>query len=340
MPRSAIKLIVVLFVVLAAAATIAASRSKPAPPLVAADHPDAPTVAYQGKTYRVVGGAVYEPQGGMLHYVERIYATDFHDRNYVREATQVYRIVDGRRYPVLLRIDEGFESAERIADLVGPDRPWHSITLQSPRAPTVERYVELRQRVLRGRGEFLDNRIEPSTAQAHSGKKALRALAVPPGNGASFSKASLESELVYFVKGDEVRLSAWFYIARGRPVGLLDVESSYVLEYPGMRILLDEALSPRVELKWADKPTYRASGDVRLPVGRWVELRLHMILSDRNDGRVELWVDGTSVIRARGQTLPLADTVYDRIEIGITANTGETAEVFVDDVRMAKGPFP
>jgi hypothetical protein len=72
------------------------------------------------------------------------------------------------------------------------------------------------------------------------------------------SKASLETGLAYFVRGDDFWYSAWYFIVGGQPLGLVDLESTYIDEGPGPRVLLSETGAPRVELKWADKPTYRA----------------------------------------------------------------------------------
>ena len=309
--------------------------------LNAGDYPDAPTVVGQGKSYKIVRGAAYEVRGRSLVFVRQLYDPDVYAKSYRREGGTIYRVVDDtHRYPVLTSIDEGFEGAGNVRDLVGPKLQWHSITLQSPRAPSVSSYVKLRERVLSGSGDLMDNRLEVSTVRAHGGSRSLRAYAVAPDDymvaHGYVSKASLECELAYFAKGDHIWFSGWFYIAQGTPVGILDLESSYVDEYPGLRILLDEHLQPRVELKWADKPTYASVSGTALPAGKWVRVRLHAVLSDRMDGRVELWLDDRQVVNTSGQTLPLPDTVYDRVEIGITANTGSAAEVFVDDVKVGK----
>jgi hypothetical protein len=233
---------------------------------------------------------------------------------------------------------DGFENATTIHDLVGPARGFTTITLQSPKAPTVAQYVALRHSILDNNGNFLDNRIEPSTAQVHSGATSLRALAVPAGGGATVSKASIESELMHFVKGDDVWFSGWFYINQGAPTGILDFETSYVLDDPGIRVLLDGNRQPRVELKWGTKPTYFALPGTAVPFRKWFHVQLHVALSDASDGRIEMWLDGRQVIGADGPTLPLADILYDRLEIGITANESTTSEVFVDDMKVDRQP--
>jgi len=332
--KAAIAVLAALGIALALSATWGAARNDS---LNAADYPGAPTVSGQGKTFRIIRGAAYEVRGTTLKFVEQIYDPDFYAKSYQREGGVIYRVVDAQhRYPVLSGIDETFESASTLTDLIGPTRQWHSITLQSPRAPSVASYVKLRERILNSGGTFMDNRLELSTARAHGGSRSLRAYAVPPDSGSYVSKASLECELAYFVKGDDFWFSSWFNIAQGHPVGILDLESSFMNEYPGLRILLDDQLRPRVELKWADKPTYSSSAGTALPAGKWVRVRLHAFLSDTDDGRVELWIDDRQVIDAHGQTMPLADSVYDRVEIGITANTGPAAEVFVDDIKVGK----
>ena len=94
-----------------------------------------------------------------------------------------------------------------------------------------------------------------------------------------------------------------------------------------------------LELKWAGKPKYRqAKGrEVRFPVGRWVEVRLHLRLTDRADGVIELWQDGVKVVDDRGQTLPLAGTIYDDLEVGISAHSfgPNKAVLYVDDVVIS-----
>ena len=76
--------------------------------------------------------------------------------------------------------------------------------------------------------------------------------------------------------------------------------------------------------------------------GRWVEVRLHLRLSDQPDGVVELWQDGVKVVDARGQTLPLAGTIYDDLEVGISAHSfgPGTAVLYVDDVAISPDADP
>jgi hypothetical protein len=322
-------------------ALVACVKSGDSAVLTTDDHASAPVVSGEGKQYKIVKGAAYEVKGRELHYREQLYDPDFYAKNYRVEQGTIYRYVDdAHKYAVRKSLKEGFESASTIRDLIGPVQGWNSVTLQGPRTPTVNSYVELRRRILAGQSDFLDNRIEPSSALVRTGKRALRAYALAAGPNLPVSKASLECELLHFRKGDHFWFRAWYNIVQGSPTGIFDLESSFIQEYPGMRILLSETLVPRVELKWATKPTYVTSAPVTLARNRWTEIRLHIYLSDQTDGQIQLWVDGRQVINAFGQTLPLADTVYDRIEVGIPANAvPAVAEVYVDDVEVDSKPF-
>ena len=309
--------------------------------LNASDYSSAPLINSQGKAYRVVRGAAYEVQGSQLVFRTQLYDPDFYAKNYRQEKGIIYRYVDAdHKYPVLTSMNEGFEGASRLPELIGPARGWNSFTLQGPATPTVDDYVRLRKVILEQGGDFVDNRIEPSAATVHGGARSLRAYAYPSSWRLDVSKASLETVLLHFRKGDDFWFAGWFYIANGTPVGILDLESSYLPEYPGLRILLSDTLQPRVELKWADKPTYHvAPASAVLARNRWHYIRLHAYLSDGADGRVEMWLNGTQILNVTGQTLPLPDSVYDRLEIGVTANQSGTAELFVDDMRFDRTPL-
>ncbi|MDG3005655.1 hypothetical protein [Paludisphaera mucosa] len=346
--RRAVGLAVVL-----AAGIAAISRLGPGPTTIAAPHEKDVeyAVEHDGEMYKVVRGAVYRvgPDPGRLTFVEALYDPDFFAENYVVvDGTPNRRDLDtGKLYPTRRHFEEGFEGAESLADLIDPSRGWTALTLQSPLAPNVADYVALRNRILGGRGGFLDNRVEVAPAQAHSGGRSLRCECVAPSPGMICAKASLSTELLHFVKGDDVWFSAWYFAAAdgGRPLGLADLESTWIKEYPGMRILIDPSSGALyAELKWADKPAYRQppGREVAFPVGRWTNVRLHLRLSERPDGRVALWQDGAKLIEAEGPTLPLANAVYNDLEVGVTAHVGrpDVAALFVDDVVISADPIP
>ena len=70
------------------------------------------------------------------------------------------------------------------------------------------------------------------------------------------------------------------------------------------------------------------------------------MLSEKEDGVVELWQDGTRIVDARGQTLPLAHSIYNSLEVGISARSISVhsigplpATLYVDDVSISNQPL-
>lgn len=323
--------------------TSVSCRAGAAPPDLRVKASAAVTVEYKGQQYAIINGGAYKLKNGLdPEFVKQIYDPEFYLKHYETAESKIYRKApDGSRYPVLLSLNEGFENAGGIRDLIGPSRGWTSMTLLAPSVPTVKKYVQLRNQILRGERDFIDNRIEPSSSLVRSGKRALHLRAVAPSASMLITKASLDTELLHFKKGDDIWFSGWYYISQGRPIGLLDFESSFIDEGPGMRLLLSDDLQPRLELKWGDKPTLHSEKGATIPVGRWFNLRLHLTLSDQKDGRAELWIDSKRVINSAGQTLPLPDAVYDRMQVGITANPkGVVTDMFVDDVVLSREAIP
>jgi len=308
-----------------------------------AGSPVVATAKIDGKLYEVIHGVAYEVDldSGSRTFAKRLYDPDFYETNYQTIDGTVYRVNtgDGKMYAVRTSLSDDFENATTVHDLIGIEREWTSLTLQGPGAPTVPDYVKLRQQILKREGDFLDNRVEPSAERAHRGKKSLRVYAVPASRKMPLTKSSLDTELLHFVKGDHFWFSGWFFLEQGRPTTIVDLECSFVDQGPGMRVLFTEQLRPYMELKWMDKPTFKPqkNSDVVFPRSRWVHVKVHWYLSEREDGVAQLWFDGKKVIDEQGQTLPFDGVVYDRLEIGISANPkGTTTVLFVDDVTVSE----
>ena len=88
--------------------------------------------------------------------------------------------------------------------------------------------------------------------------------------------------------------------------------------------------------------TRTAGSEVKFPTGQWVHIQTHVVLSDEA-GLVQIWQDGRKVLDKTGRTLPLADTIYDRFELGITALAkGARYEkvLYVDDVVISDSEIP
>lgn len=226
--------------------------------------------------------------------------------------------------PKLFRFADGFEDAESLDDLFPRDgRRWHGFQKEPER-----------------------NTVVPSSEQARSGTKSLKCAAVPQqGNAAS--KADIVLTGLRFVKADHVWFTGWFRLAGETDatcVFLWDLEASKKRHSPGRRLYLQSGECLASDLgKWWTGETFRQpkGGAVSFPKNRWTRLRIHLFLSERSEGKMEVWQDGTKVLDANGQTLPTASTVYGRLQIGLTVNGNlrHAQILYVDDVLLSNRPL-
>jgi hypothetical protein len=305
------------------------------------------SLVQEGKTLKLYRGGIYcvNERSGRWDFIAEGYDPEFYEKNYVEQDGAIFRKHEnGKLYRVGREFSDDFEGARTIGDLIGLERGWTAFTLQSAKSPTVADYVRLRNRILTGRGDFLDNRIGPSVEVAHGGQTALKAYSVPRSGDAVTNKASLETELIHFVRGDDVWFAGWYYVPAegGMPFTLMDLETTWFKEHPGIRIMVFGEKYLGVELKWGAKPMYRQprGKEIVFPRAKWVQVRFHTMLSEKDDGVVELWQDETKIVDARGQTLPLAHTIYNSLEVGISAHSigPLPATLFVDDVSISGSP--
>jgi len=305
------------------------------------------TVVENGTTYKLYHAGLYRvnPQSGKWEFMEQVYDPGFYAKNYVERDGAIYRKAEkGQLVPVRRQFADGFEGAKTIRDLISLERGWTEFTLQSPKTPQVKDYVQLRKRVLKGESDFVDNRVEPTSEVVHSGHGALKTFCVAPSPGMVCAKASIGSELLHFVKGDDVWISGRYHVPEGSgmPFTVMDLETTWMRESPGIRIMFAGGEYACFELKWGSKPKYRQpkGKEVPFPVAKWVHLKAHLKLSEKDDGLVELWQDGVRIVDARGQTLPLAHTIYNSFEIGISAHNDreKPATLYVDDVSISDQP--
>ncbi len=223
---------------------------------------------------------------------------------------------------------DGFETATKLEDLFPRDSSrWHGV--QRERGPGAT-----------------TNEITLTSEQTHSGANALKCVAYPYDGGTA-SKADIERGRLHFVRGDDVWFRGWFWLAGRTDASLVfiwDLETTALHNSPGRRLYLQngEWLASDLGKWWTGKTFRQARGhEVRFPKDRWVELRVHLLLSEGGDGRMEVWQDGTKVLDGTGQTLPTARTVYNRLQVGVTANGNRTypQTLFVDDVAISNRPL-
>lgn len=119
---------------------------------------------------------------------------------------------------------------------------------------------------------------------------------------------------------------------------LIDLESEFVQEHPGIRLRIFDDGALGVELKALSKPQYRQAPEKRIafPKDQWVCVRVHFHLSP-TDGKMEIWQDGVKVLDKAGTTLPFRSAIYNSLEIGISAhgNPEDSCTLFVDDIRCS-----
>lgn len=281
--------------------------------------------------------------------VEKVYDPEEFRTAYVNEGEKVFRVSpdSDKRFEVLRQFDENFDDLPLgiagLNDIVHERRlKWGSFTLQSPRKPTVEDYVELRKQLLDGKADFADARIEVSSAQKVSGEQSLRCEVPPRTSQMITCKSSLSTPLVYFKNGDDFWYEAFYFIEGAFPLTLADLECEFVKNHPGIRLRFYNTNELGVELKALDKPQYKQGSGAKItfPRDKWVRVRAHFRLS-AFDGIIEVWQDETKIIDAMGATLPFPVAIYNSLEIGASAYSEleGTSIVYVDDVRISDRPF-
>lgn len=288
-----------------------------------------------GTPYDFVDGGVYAsgPTGPLL---DTIYAFHFYWDNYVVTGGTLYRIASPANAPVKATLSEGFEGVSVLPDLIGPTRGWSQLTLQEDAAASGAAAIALGNLVIaNGEGSFITNRVEPDGTRFNSGSQSLRCYCQGATGTATVTKASLSSGLLHFAENDELWAQFYVYIEDGTPLGIIDFECSYMLNSPGLRVLLDGSRIPRVQLKWGTNPDVDGSNPI--PADAWVKIRLHYSLTSDTDGVVQMWVNDVLEINGALQTMPLPSAIYDRVQVGVTANTAAAAVLlYVDDIRVAR----
>ncbi len=305
------------------------------------------TVEIDSETYKLAHGMAYRVQSdGKWEVVERIFDPVEVARMWVTEGDQILRVTDDRTMKIPVRVPfaddfEGLpEGVSGLRRMIGPERGWSDLTLQSPQTATVPDYVKLRQRILTKEGDFLDARVEPLAVAARTGKMGLRCFCPAVSSEMICTKASLGTGLVYFKSGDTLWFQAWYRVVGPRyPHTLADFECSYAHMSPGPRICLGEEGYLEVELKALSKPRYQQPEGKRLrfPTGQWVCVTAEFQL-DTQHGRVKLWQDRQLVLDATGPNFPFPSAIIDKMELGISAHSHGTdpATLDVDDVQISR----
>ncbi len=180
------------------------------------------------------------------------------------------------------------------------------LTSWSADSPDPHRPRRAAKRILTEGADCLDNRLEPDEKPAHGGTSSLRAFCIP--------------------------------------FTVLDLETTWIEQHSGVRVAIADGRHVCLQLKSLGNPFYRQpkGSEIEFPRGRWVRLRVHLGLTEADDGVIEVWQDDRKIIDTRGRTLVLAGAIYNSLEVGITScnEQGRPATLHVDDVAVSTEPLP
>ncbi len=239
--------------------------------------------------------------------------------------------------PIEGTFTDGFELAQSIEDLLAPDGSRWTHVQRTPAS----------------------NRVEITTERSRSGQRSVRMVA-GAYDGETASKADLELERLELREGDRVWVEFWTWMAESaetRNVFVWDLEAPQtctdgdacpaegtgsVCPAPGRRLYLSgsDGRAFTSDLgKWCRGATFRAPAST-FETERWVRIRIDIELQSTANGRLQVYQNDALVLDETGVTLPRADAVYTRMQIGITANGSTTAsnELFLDDVSVWTEP--
>lgn len=304
------------------------------------------TKVLSGVTYKVdTDGQLFRvTENGQWAFIESMLQPHKMRAAFEEEGGVVYRIDrdDGRRFRTRKRLGDGFEKlgigSEGLRQLVGPQRGWGSVTLQSPKAPQWEDSSALAREILSELGDFRDASVAPNDARAQAGSLALRCFAPPPYRGMLTCRSSLTSPLLHFKKGDHFWFRAYYFVEGALPNAIMDLECPWLTNKGGLRLTLDDAGQLMAELTAWNNPKYRQPDESALafPTGQWVKVSAHFHLTDTEQGIIQIWQDDQLIVDTIGSTLALPDILYSSFEIGITAhsNAEHACTVWVDQVLV------
>lgn len=210
------------------------------------------------------------------------------------------------------------------------------------------------------------NDISISNSEFSEGQNALRILAYQ--SDSQLSKMDIEKNGLNIKSGDKVTISANFFIHGTQSLEnllLIDLEccscwdpsvgNNYGAENqcPGIRLMMsggNDFLS--IERGKIASTTIQQT-NFAFPRNQWVTVQWEMTLSENENGRNRLTINGTDVINENGMNMPNAQvfntffanqgidftlqepTFYERVQIGATANpTAGNIELFVDDFSI------
>lgn len=210
------------------------------------------------------------------------------------------------------------------------------------------------------------NEISIVNSPSSEGQNAIRFLAYP--SDSQLSKIDIEKNGLTIQSGDRVIIKADFYINSTETLEnllLIDLEccscwdpevgDNYGSENqcPGVRLMMSGGNDYLAIERGKISGTTLQQTSVSFPRNEWVTVQWEMTMSENENGRNRLLLDGSEVLNEAGMNMPNADvfkevfaaqdidftlqqpSFYERVQIGATANpTAGTIELFVDDFSI------
>ncbi|MEL7532679.1 MAG: heparin lyase I family protein [Bacteroidota bacterium] len=193
------------------------------------------------------------------------------------------------------------------------------------------------------------NTLSLDRSNPHTGLQCLKFTAEPSLNGAS--KSDIAHNRLIFQAGETVLFSGWFYIEGADVldyVFLMDLEEDIAIGAgPGIRIALEDSAGYIVlERNKFLEETLRQDPEnkVAFPRDEWVEIKMEVLLYQKDKGAVKIWQNGQLIIdvvdtptlpRDRLTVLQGTHNFYHSLQVGITANSqSNPCVMYIDDISI------
>lgn len=287
-------------------------------------------------------GLAYQVIDGTCELFGTYFSTTFKEDNYQEVGGEVFIITDEGLVQIKNEWIEDFEEYNSFVDMFAvtiadSNRIWNTMTMQSPMAQTVQEYVDLKNCILDGTCDFLDNQLELTADPMDANNQCLKFTAVAPVEGMVTSKSSMRSFQQYFEKGDDLWFSGRFYMEGGLPFTLVDFENGFFEGSPGPRLIISNDRFA-IENKFGEKTVYRHDKNTLVELGRWITVKVHFQFDNGNGGMIELWQDGELLFSYQGTNMPTFNSIQNSLEVGISATQNDCV-LYLDDVRLSTEPF-
>lgn len=205
---------------------------------------------------------------------------------------------------------------------------WSTMTLLSPQVRSAMANRGLREDILAGNADFVENRID-----AEDG--AVRFTSVNAKKVMTATKTLLENNRLWFIKGNDLWFKADFFLDEYVPYSIAAFREEGRKFRPGPEVIIWEQRYLGLELGSAPEARLEQR-DVSVPYGQWFEVKVHMKLDDVS-GKVHIWQDGELVLEGEMQTLVAANSLLNVLEVGITASA--PVGMLVDNVEISREPL-